>query len=353
MSRRVRVGVLGATGVVGQHLVRLLEHHPFFELTAVAASDRSVGRPYGEACRWLVSAEMPASARTMTVAPCEPGLDCELVFSGLPSDVAGPVELAFAAAGYAVSSNAGSHRMADDVPLLVPEVNPDHLAMLDGQRARRGWGRGFIVTNPNCSTIQLVIVLRPLLDRFGLERVSVVTLQALSGAGYPGVPSLDALDNVIPFIRGEEEKIESEPGKLLGTLAGGTVRPAPFAISAQCHRVSVRDGHMEAVSVRLGRKGVSVADVVEALESFRGVPQQLALPSAPRHPIIVMREDDRPQPLLDRDREGGMAVTVGRVRECPVLGFKLSVLGHNTVRGAAGAALLNAELLRVRGYLTP
>ncbi len=353
MSAKIRAGVLGATGVVGQHLVRLLEHHPWFELTALAASDRSVGRPYGEACRWLVSPDMPAAARGMKVAPCEPGLSCDVVFSGLPSDVAGPVEEAFAAAGCAVSSNAAAHRMAADVPLLVPEVNPGHLALLERQRRERGWGKGFIVTNPNCSTIQLVMALRPLQDAFGLERVSVVTLQALSGAGYPGVASLEALDNVIPYIGGEEEKIEAEPLKLLGTLEGGGVRPAPFTVSAQVHRVPVRDGHMEAVSVTLGRTDVSPDDLVEAFESFRGAPQELGLPSAPERPVLVMRQKDRPQPLLDRDRGGAMSTVVGRVRPCPVMGFKFVVLGHNTVRGAAGAALLNAELLKARGYLGP
>jgi aspartate-semialdehyde dehydrogenase len=263
--------------------------------------------------------------------------------------VAGPIEEAFAAAGYAVSSNARNHRMDPDVPLLVPEVNPDHLALLEVQRRKRDW-KGFIVTNPNCSTAQLVLALKPLWDRFGILALNVVTMQALSGAGYPGVPSLDILDNVIPYIGGEEGKVESEPLKLLGRLEGAAVENAEMVISAQCNRVATREGHLEAVSVKL-RREASVGDVVEALRSFQGPLQDMGLPSAPQRPIVVRSENDRPQPRLDRDEGAGMSVVVGRVRECPVLDYKFLVLGHNTIRGAAGAAVVNAELLLAQGYL--
>ncbi|MBC8448759.1 MAG: aspartate-semialdehyde dehydrogenase [Chloroflexi bacterium] len=349
---KVKVGILGATGMVGQQFVRLLEGHPWFEVTAVAASGRSEGQVYGEACTWRVSADMPAAVREMRVRPCEPAAmpDCQLIFSALPGSVAGPIEEAFAAAGHFVSSNASSQRMTPDVPLLVPEVNPDHLALIDVQRRQRGWRRGFIVTNPNCTVNALVLALKPLHDRFGLRTVMVTTMQALSGAGYPGVPSLDSLDNVIPYIGGEEPKVESEPLKLLGRLEGGVVKQAPFTISAQCNRVATRDGHMESVAVAF-EQPAPVEEVKETLRAFSGLPQELELPSAPQPPLVVREEPDRPQPHLDRDTGGGMAVVVGRVRPCPVLDVKFTLLGHNTVRGAAGAAILNAELLAEQGYL--
>lgn len=346
---KIRVGILGATGMVGQRLVQLLAHHPWFEISALAASERSVGMPYGEACHWVVSEEMPNFAKEMVVQESKPGLDCQLVFSTLPAEVAGPVEAEFAAAGYAVSSNASSHRLEPDVPLLVPEVNPDHLALIEVQRRKRGW-KGFIVTNPNCTTAELVVALKPLWDRFGITALSVVTMQALSGAGYPGVPSLDILDNIIPYIAGEENKVEREPLKLLGRLEGETIKEANIIISAQCNRVATREGHLEAVSVKLGREATR-EEVVETLQSFRGPLQGLGLPSAPEHPIVVRKEIDRPQPRLDRDEGGGMSVVVGRIRECPILDYKFLVLGHNTIRGAAGAAILNAELLVSQGYL--
>lgn len=349
--KKIRAGVLGATGTVGQQIVRYLQGHPWFDLTALAASGRSEGKTYAEACRWLLSADMPAGAASLRVESCEPGLDCDVVFSGLPSDVAGPVELAFARAGYAVSSNAAAHRMAADVPLLIPEVNAGHVALVDRQRRGRGWSKGCVVTNPNCSSTQFALALKPLHDAFGLRRVSVTTLQALSGAGYPGVPSLEALDNVIPYIGGEEEKLEAEPCKLLGTLEGDAVRMAPIAFSAQCHRVGVRDGHMEAVSVEFDRQGVTPEEAAAAFEGFRGEVVDLGLPSAPERPIRVRTERDRPQPVLDRDEGKGMTVVVGRIRPCPVLGLKFELLGHNTVRGAAGAAIMNAELLVAKGYL--
>ena len=346
---KIRVGVLGATGAVGQRFVQLLAGHPWFELVAVAASERSAGRSYAEACSWKLDVPMPAAAGTLVVQPAEPGLQCHVVFSALDAAVAGPVEEAFAAAGYGVLSNARNHRMADDVPLLVPEVNPEHTALIPVQRKKRGW-KGFIATNPNCSTATLVLALAPLERRFGLKAVIVTTLQAISGAGYPGLPSLDILGNVIPFIAGEEEKIERETRKILGTLARETVTPHPVAVSAQTTRVPVVDGHTASVFVTLG-SDPSIEAVREAFRSFRSVPQERGLPSAPEHPTILVDQDDRPQPRLDVNLERGMASVVGRVRRCELMGYKFIVLGHNTIRGAAGAALLNAELLHSQGLL--
>jgi len=346
---KIRAGVLGATGAVGQRFVQLLDGHPWFELVALAASERSAGKRYGEACAWKLDAPMPAAARELVVQPLEPRLACDLVFSALDAAIAGPAEEAFAAAGYAVLSNSRNHRMDTDVPLLVPEVNPDHAALIPAQRRNRGW-RGFIATNPNCSTATLVLALAPLERRFGLKVVTVTTLQAVSGAGYPGLPSLDILGNVVPFIAGEEEKIERETKKILGTLTGGRVAPHPVTVSAQTTRVPVVDGHTAAVFVTLGSDPGPEA-VCEAFRSYRGVPQERGLPSAPAHPTVVVAEEDRPQPRLDIGVERGMASVVGRVRRCDVMGYKFIVLGHNTIRGAAGAALLNAELLHSDGLI--
>ncbi len=348
---KIRVGVLGATGAVGQRFVQLLEGHPWFELTVLAASERSAGKRYADACHWILQGDMPEAVRDMVLEYGAPGLECELLFSALPGGAARQVEPAFAEAGYIVCSNASAYRMEPDIPLLIPEVNPDHTALVDVQRRRRGW-RGFIVTNPNCTTTHLVSALKPLHDAFGLEKVFVVSMQAISGAGYPGVPSLDILDNVIPYIGGEEEKVETEPLKLLGRLAGDRVEAASFQVSAQCNRVNVRDGHTECVSVAL-RRPADREEFIEVLRSFRGVPQELGLPSAP-HPAILVREElDRPQPRLDRMAGDvpGMATVVGRVRPCPLLDWKFVVMGHNTIRGAAGGALLNAELLVAQGLV--
>jgi len=350
MQERLRVGVLGATGAVGQRFVETLVDHPWFELTALAASDVSAGRRYGDACRWMLSSDMPSGVADMLVHETAPTLDCDLVFSALPGDLAGPVEEAFASAGYGVFSNAGAHRQDPDVPLLIPEVNPDHLSLITAQRARRGWGRGFIVTNPNCSAVMLTMALAPLHAAFGLRSVLVTTLQGLSGAGYPGVPSLDALDNVIPFIRGEEEKLSLEPRKMLGEINGQGVDVADFAISAHCNRVPAREGHLEAVSVAL-RRPASTGDILEAWRDWSPLPQRLNLPTAPRRPLIVRSEPDRPQTRLDRDAGRGMAVSVGRLRSCEVLDIKFTVLGHNTIRGAAGASVLNAELMVAQGMI--
>lgn len=349
MKTSIRVGILGATGTVGQRFLQLLDGHPRFAVTALAASDRSAGKRYAEACTWRLPGDMPPAVRALVVQAPEPPLDCDLVFSSLPADVAGPLETRFAQAGHPVISNSSSHRMDETVPLLIPEVNPDHLALLE---TCRGTGRGFIVTNPNCSTVMIALALAPLAARFGVEAVVATTLQALSGAGYPGVAALDITDNVVPFIANEEEKIERETRKILGRLSGGRVAPAEFAVSAQCHRVNVVDGHMAAVRVQLGR-AADPTELRDAFASFTGLPQELRLPSAPQQPIVVREEPDRPQPRLDRDAGRGMSVTVGRIARDAVLGHRFEVLSHNTIRGAAGAAILNAELLLAQGYVKP
>ncbi|HLG16031.1 MAG TPA: aspartate-semialdehyde dehydrogenase [Blastocatellia bacterium] len=349
MSTRIAVGVLGATGAVGQKFVKLLEDHPWFELTELAASDRSAGKPYSEATLWRQYSPIAPDVRDRIVKPCEPNLDCRVVFSGLDSSVAGEIEEKFARAGYIVLSNSKNHRMAEDVPLLVPEINPDHLGLIAVQRKRRGWA-GAIVTNPNCSTIGLVMALAPIDRRFGVKRVIVTTLQALSGAGYPGHAAIDMLGNVIPFIAGEEEKVETEPLKIMGTIEADRIRFAGFKISAHTNRVFVEDGHMECVSIELEKKA-SPDEVAETLASFSALPQELKLPSAPAQPVIVADERDRPQPRFDRDAGAGMSAVVGRIRECPVFDIRLVVLSHNTVRGAAGAAILNAELMKAKGYI--
>lgn len=336
--------------MVGQRFVQLLHSHPWFEVTALAASDRSAGKAYAECCNWVLNSEMPAEVRALDVQPCAPPLNCDFVFSGLPGGAASSTELQFAAAGYPVISNASSHRMAEDVPLLIPEINPDHLRLIDVQRSSRRFAKGFIVTNPNCSTVALAMALAPLERAFGVQAVMVTTMQAISGAGYPGVPSLDIIDNVIPFIGGEESKVETEPLKILGRFENGTITFAGMKISAQCHRVNVQDGHLLALAVKLKRQATK-EEVIDSMVRFRGVPQELLLPSAPVNPILVRDEDDRPQPRKDRDAQAGMATVVGRVRRDPVFDFKMSVLSHNTIRGAAGAAILNAELLAHEGYL--
>ena len=349
MSRKYRVGILGATGMVGQRFIQLLEQHPQFAVSAVAASDRSQGKTYGEACTWRLSGEMPAAVRTMPVQPPAPPLDCDLVFSSLPGEIARETEGSFAAVGYPVISNSSAFRMDEDVPLLIPEVNHEHLRLLEQQRTKYTSG-GFIVTNPNCSTIMIALALAPLHAAFGVEATVATTLQALSGAGYPGVASLDILDNVLPYIGGEEEKIEIETTKILGRFNEARIEAAPMAVSAQCHRVNVADGHMAAVRVKLARRA-ALDDVRESLTSFRSFPQELGLYSAPAAPIVVRDEQDRPQPKIDRDAGNGMTITVGRLKPDTVLDYRFVVLSHNTIRGAAGAAILNAELLVALGHL--
>lgn len=348
MSKKIPVGILGATGAVGQKFVKLLENHPWFEVTELAASDRSAGKPYQEATAWRQYTPIPKPLREKPVKSCEPNLDCKIVFSGLDASVAGEVEQAFARSGYTVVSNSKNHRMEDDVPLLVPEINADHLGLLKHQRERRGWA-GAIVTNPNCSTIGLVMALAPLDRAFGVRRVIVTTMQAVSGAGFPGVPSIDILGNVVPFIGGEEEKLSIETVKILGKLNGDHIRFADCRISAHTNRVAVEDGHLECVSVEFDRKATP-DEVAEALANFRSLPQELKLPSAPAQPVIVTDEKDRPQPRLDRDAGDGMSAVVGRIRPCEVFDIKFLVLSHNTIRGAAGAAILNAEVMKAQGY---
>jgi|HubBroStandDraft_1064217.scaffolds.fasta_scaffold30651_3 aspartate-semialdehyde dehydrogenase len=347
-AKKWRAGVLGATGLVGQRLVKLLADHPWFELTEVAASERSSGKSYAEAVRWHLDGPIPEAARSLVVKSLDPSLDCDFVFSALDSSVAGGAEEDFARAGYPVVSNSKNHRMDSDVPLLIPEVNASHLDSIPTQQKNRGYGTGFIVTNPNCSTAGLVLVLKPLADAFGLEKVFAVTLQAVSGAGYPGVASMDIHANVIPFISGEEEKMESEPQKLLGKWDGARFIDAGLGLSAHCNRVPVLEGHLECISVSL-KKIACLKEVREALRNFEVDAELASLPSTVRHPVHVIDGDDRPQPRRDVHAGNGMAAVVGRVRECPLLDIKLTLLSHNLIRGAAGAALLNAELLAARG----
>ncbi len=336
---RYSVAVLGATGMVGQKFVQLLDGHPWFRVTALAASQRRVGKRYGEEVDWIVSQDVPEYARDIEMVPMEPKyVDADIVFSALPSDVAREVEAKFAEEGFVVASNASAFRMDEDVPLVIPEVNPEHLQLIEVQKKKRGWD-GFIVTNPNCTTITLVLSLKPLMD-LGLKTVRMASMQALSGAGYPGVPSLAITDNIIPFIKGEEEKVETETLKLLGRLEGDKVKFADLRVSASCHRVPVIDGHTEAVWVEFDRD-VTVDDMVSAFESLK----PLDLPTSPEKVIIVRKEENRPQPRLDRDAGKGMSIVVGRVRKDGERSAKYIVLGHNTVRGAAGASILNAELM--------
>jgi len=349
MRGRIPVSILGATGAVGQRYVSLLADHPWFEIAGLAASERSTGRRYAEACRWVLDMPMPEAVRDMPVLPVDTSLPGRLIFSGLPGDLAGQVEEDLARAGFAVCSNASAHRMDADVPLVIPEVNPDHVELIPTQRAGRNWD-GLLVTNPNCSTTVLALALAPLWKEFVIRRLHVVTLQALSGAGYPGVPSMDIIDNVVPYIGGEEDKVQTEPQKLLGTLSDGVIAQADFPVSAQCTRVPVLEGHMLCVSVEL-EKNVSLDEVKEAWRAYRSEPQERQLPSAPDAPIVLMEEADRPQHRKDRDAGDGMAVTIGRVQKCPVMGLKFVALGHNTVRGAAGGSLELAELLVARGLV--
>ncbi|MBI4442309.1 MAG: aspartate-semialdehyde dehydrogenase family protein [Acidobacteria bacterium] len=364
MKRKIEVGILGATGLVGQHFVNLLRDHPWFELKWLAASERSAQRKYGEAASWRLADPMPDNAAKMMVEECAPSQGPQIVFSALDSKVAGEIEAQFAASGHLVVSNAGNYRMEPDVPLLVPEINPDHLNLAKQQKPNRGW-KGSIVTNPNCSTVVLTMALAPLVNDFGLRKALVTTMQAISGAGYPGLPSMDALGNIIPFIGGpsvdaqgnpnplissEEDKIERETRKILGQLKKKAVEPAKFLVSAQANRVPVLDGHTESISVELEAKP-SLKDLVRCWNGFRGIPQKRKLPSAPPQPVIFLAGQDRPQPRLDVMKEGGMTVFVGRARPCSVLQFRFVAMGHNVIRGAAGAALLNAELMKSEGWL--
>jgi aspartate-semialdehyde dehydrogenase len=347
---KIKVGILGATGMVGQRFIQLLENHPWFEISALAASERSAGKPYRESIegRWKLETPIPVEVAGMEVKECTPDLDCRLVFSALDSSIAGPVEEEFARAGYIVSSNSKNHRMDEDVPLLIPEVNGDHLEIVKVQK-RRWNSEGFIVTNPNCSVIGMALAIAPLHKEYTVNKIMVTTMQALSGAGYPGVASLDIIDNVIPFIGGEEKKMESEPQKILGRIENNQFIQADIVVSASCNRVQVKDGHLESLSIAMEKKP-SKNELVETLKNFNPL-KDLNLPSAPSQPIVVKEEDDRPQPRFDRDAGKGMSCVVGRIRKCPILDYKLMVLSHNTIRGAAGAAILNAEYMKIKGYL--
>ena len=342
--KSIEVGILGATGMVGQHFIRFLEGHPWFRLTWLGASDRSAGKKLRDATSWRLDGDMPASVADLTVSECKPGNAPPLVFSAMDASVATEIERAFAESGHAVVSNSRNHRMESDVPLIVPEVNADHLALIPQQQKNRNW-KGMIVTNPNCSTVVLTMALAPL-KQFGITRVIASTMQAVSGAGYPGVASMDIVANVIPFIGSEEEKIQQETQKILGEIS----RPLAARVSAHCNRVPVVDGHTVAASVELESQA-QIGEIRGALESFGGIPQERKLPSAPAKPIIYMPQADRPQPRRDAGRENGMVAFVGRLRECPVLGVKFIACGHNTIRGAAGAAVLNAELMASEGLL--
>jgi aspartate-semialdehyde dehydrogenase len=348
MQTRIEVGILGATGMVGQHFIRFLQGHPWFELKWLGASDRSAGKRYRDAMTWHLAGGTPSSVSDLRVEECKPGNAPRLLFSAMDAAVATEIERAYAEAGHIVVSNSKNHRMERDVPLLVPEVNPDHLGLVPGQQRNRGW-KGQIVTNPNCSTIGLTMGLGPL-KQFGITKVIVTTMQAISGAGYPGVASMDIMGNVIPFIGGEEEKMQVETQKILGDFRGDHIEPLAARVSAHCNRVAVVDGHTETVSIEFSAKPAE-NDVRHALESFRAAPQERNLPSAPPQPVIYMDEGNRPQPRKDAERERGMAAFVGRLRACPVLDYKFVVLSHNTIRGAAGAAVLNAELMHSEGML--
>ena len=348
-TARIPVAVLGATGSVGQRLVQLLEHHPWFRLHEVVASERSAGKSYADAADWRLDTILPKDAAALTVKNLGSELESRLLFSGLDASVAGDAEEHYANRGCAVVSNSKNHRMGADVPLLLPEINADHLGAIERQRARRGGG--YIVTNSNCSTMGLALAIAPIERRWGIDQLHVTTMQAVSGAGYNGVTSLAILDNVIPYISGEEEKIEIEPRKILGAWDGERFVYAPMRISAQTNRVPTIDGHLMTISLAVRGDAPTIDDVKDALRSFKGIPQELQLPSAPRQPIHVLDEPDRPQPRLDRDRERGMAVSVGRIRPCNLLHIRMVALVHNTIRGAAGAALLNAELLEAKGLL--
>ena len=350
MSYKRKVAILGATGAVGQRFIQLLEGHPWFQIEVLAASERSAGKKYRDACNWVMESNLPEEIAEMPVANAdvvsvEKAGNVDLVFSSLPGDLAGPVEAEFAAL-YPVFSKANAHRMEKDVPLIIPEINPDHVDLIKIQQKLRGW-KGFITTDPNCSTIQLAITLKPLM-KFGLKQIIVSTMQALSGAGYPGVASLDIIDNVVPFISGEEEKMEAEALKILGTFNGIAVQNADFKLSASCNRVNVKDGHLESVFIKLAEDPL-IEEIENAFANFSGEPQKLKLPSAPENPIVVRYEKNRPQPRFDRDAGCGMSVVVGRIRKDPIMTFKYMCLGHNTVRGGAGAGILSAELFVAKG----
>ena len=344
-EQKIKVAVLGATGSVGQKFIELLSDHPWFEVAELAASERSSGKKYKDATNWIMQTPLQTKFADMIVKDCKPDLESKIVFSALDAGVAGEIEKEFAEAGYYVISNARNHRFSEDVPLIIPEVNPEHLEMIKTQKYK-----GAIITNPNCSTIGMVLALKPLQEHFGIESINVVTLQAISGGGYPGIPSMDILDNAIPFIGSEEGKMETEPLKIFGTLVDGKIQNADIKISAQCNRVAVNDGHLECVQVKL-KKETSVEEIIKVWNAFRSDAQELNLPTAPKQPIHYFEEERLPQPKIQRNLEGGMAVSTGRLRKDVHFDYKFVALSHNTVRGAAGGTILIAELLKAKGYL--
>jgi aspartate-semialdehyde dehydrogenase len=348
INKKIPVGILGATGSVGQKFIQLIDDHPYFEIIEVMASDKSVGKSYKDAVNWFLPTAIPEKVSNLKVGKCLPTNDTRFVFSGLDSNVAGEIESQFANAGYTVVSNAKNHRFDEFVPLLIPEVNSSHLELVKSQP----YNDGMIVTNPNCSTIGLTMALKPIDDIFGIEEINVVTMQAISGAGFPGVSSLSIIDNIVPYISGEEDKIESEPLKILGEIKDGSVILKNFRISAQCNRVAVIDGHLESVQIKLKEKATK-NEIIEAWQNFSGEPQSLNLPTAPDKPIYYFEDPHYPQPRLHRDIERGMAVSVGRFEPCPLFDYKFVVLSHNTMRGAAGGALLCAEMLIRKGLFQP
>lgn len=347
---RIDVAVLGATGAVGQRFIQLLERHPWFRVAEVVASDRSAGKPYAEACRWVLTGQPSAEVAGLTVLPLDAPLNSPIVLSALPGEIAKTLELELAASGHVVSSNTSSHRMADDIPLLLPDLNADHISLIDVQRRKRGWTDGALVTMSNCTTVPVVVALAPLLP-FGVRKVHVVSMQAISGAGYPGVSALDILDNVVPYVGGEESKVETEPRKILGTLGNGHISMLETTISAACNRVPVLDAHLVCISVEFEHKP-SLDEIRSAWTAYRVHPLAQGLPSAPDPVIIYAEQDDRPQPRRDREAGQGMTTTLGRLRNCPLLDVKFVGLSHNTIRGAAGGAILNAELLVAQGCVT-
>jgi aspartate-semialdehyde dehydrogenase len=350
MRKKYPIGILGATGMVGQRFIQLLENHPWFEIAWLAASDRSSGKLYGDAAKWRLDTPLPERIANMTISPAQPKDAPKIIFASIDADIALELEPMFAAAGCAVVSNSSAFRMAPNVPLVIPEVNAEHLHLIEEQTWRQQSG-GYIVTNSNCTAMGPVLALKPLVDRFGVEQIFATSMQAISGAGYPGVPSMDIVDNVIPYIGKEEEKMEAETLKLLGNLAGHVVKPLGARMSASCNRVAVVDGHTVSVSIKLA-KSATRDEILSAWSEFQPLAGQ-GLPSAPAQPVQWAPQEDRPQPRLDRNRGNGMAATVGRLRPCGLLDWKFTVLSHNTIRGAAGAAILNAELLASLGKLEP
>jgi len=343
INKKIPVAVLGATGMVGQCFVQLLAYHPWFRITALASSERCAGKKYQDVCHWLLEGEMPAEIGKLVVQPAQPPLEAKIIFSALPALIAREVEPLFAEVGYIVCSNASAFRYEEDVPVIIPEINHDHTALFEKQKKNRGW-KGMLVTSPNCTTSGIALPLKPLHKAFGIRKIFVVTMQAVSGAGYPGLSYLDIEDNVIPFIGGEEQKIETETCLLLGKMVGSQRIPANMTISAQANRVSVKEGHTTCLSIAFVQKP-SREDIISVLENFNGIEGIKGLPSKPKQILVVRQEEDRPQPRKDRHTNNGMSVTVGRIRPCPILDYRMVTVSHNTLRGAAGGSILNAELL--------